>query len=519
MSKTNKGNYEKALQHYEHSYDMLINAEIPRVEVSAFVLNDIGSIFTIRGQYDQALEYYMHSIKISEDHSNYSSIAGCLGNIGIVYRIKGEYDCALDYQMKCLKMKEQYIPSEHKELARILNHIAAVYNDIGDLTNAMKYHQESLKMNEKCLPIGHYNIGSSLNHIAHAFTNQGKYDDALNYYMASLKIKETVFPNGHISIVKTLSKIGYTYYLKKDYNLAFNYPQKCMTMRENLFSDIHDINLVSALEYFSLVLIKQQKYDDALTYLMHPLHLAQTLLPFGHEDITDCSTNIGIVYREMGDYIKAFEYFEKASNNDNINPTKPSPIRLARNYENMGICLYDHGDDENGLKYRMKAARLINQTTPRSQHADWIDTIGNVFSDKKLFDNALECYLISLNMKLECLLEDHVDIAESFMYLGDVYNEKVNVEKEEYKFKAQSYYERALLIYQKWNHSNTVYIFNCIGGIYENIHEYRIAVEYYGKSLEMAEKYYPSNESVQQIYKNNIPRVELVLNQLIEKDE
>ncbi|CAF1300973.1 unnamed protein product [Rotaria sordida] len=512
MSEFNKGNYENALEYYKHSYDMLLITEIPRVGSSACVLNDIGSILSIRGQYDQALDYYIRALKISQDHSNYPMIAVSLGSIGIIYRIKGEYHRALDYQMRCLDMKEKYLPNEHREIARTSDHIATVFNDLGDFVNAMKYHQKSLKMNEKCLPIGHDSIGSSFNHLAHVLTNQGKYDEALDYYIASLKNKENVFPNGHISIVKILSKIGYIYYLKKDYNFAFDYLEKSMKMRENLFSDIHDVNLLSTLTYFGLVLIKQHKYDDALIYSKRAFDLAKILLPIGHEDMTDCLTNIGIIYREMGNYSEAFEYFKKAHENEDVNPTKPSFIRLARNYDNMGMCLYQQGNDETGLKYRMKAVRLIEQASPRTQHADWIDTIGNIFLEKKIFDEALECYLISLNMKLECLPANHVDIADSLMFLGDVYVEKANLEHKQCKLKARSYYEQALIIYQKLDHYNTIYILNAIGDIYEKMHKYRLAILYYRKALEMCEKYSSADKSVRERIENNMARIQWLMN-------
>lgn len=67
--------------------------------------------------------------------------------------------------------------------------------------------------------------------------------------------------------------------------------------------------------------------------------------------MTDCLTNIAIVYREMKDYNKSLEYFEKALKNEEQNHVKPHLIRLARNYENMGICLCDQGNDKIGLEY------------------------------------------------------------------------------------------------------------------------------------------------------------------------
>ncbi|CAF1196679.1 unnamed protein product [Rotaria sp. Silwood1] len=180
MTEFNKGSHENALEYYKHSYDLLVNTEIPRVGPSVYLINDIGSILNIREQYDQALEYYMRALKISQDHSNYPVIAVSLGSIGIIYRIKGEYYCALNYQMRCLDMKKKNFPNEHREIAKISDHIAAIFNGLGDFAGAMKYHQKSLKMHEKYLLNGHDNIESNFNHLAHLLTNQEKYNEALN---------------------------------------------------------------------------------------------------------------------------------------------------------------------------------------------------------------------------------------------------------------------------------------------------------------------------------------------------
>jgi tetratricopeptide (TPR) repeat protein len=113
-------------------------------------------------------------------------------------------------------------------------------------------------MNTTCLSVGHDVIGSSLHHIATNLINQGKYDQALDYLVKSLK------------------------------------------MREILFSDINDVSLINDFRNFSLVSIKQQKYDNLLEYLKGAFTLAENM------------TDIAIVYRETKDYNKAFEYFEKA---------------------------------------------------------------------------------------------------------------------------------------------------------------------------------------------------------------
>ncbi|UJR08021.1 hypothetical protein I4U23_012299 [Adineta vaga] len=480
----NKGHYEKALEYYQTSYDILTKTIAPSSSSSssqkasiANVLNDIGTVYNIKGDYETSLDYYHRSLEIAQQHSIYSTIAICFGSIANVYRIQGKYDFALDYQMKCLKIKKHYLPTEHKEIARTLDHLAAIYNDKDDLNNAMLYHEESLKMNKHCLPIEHDLIGSNFHHIATIYTNQGRYNDALCYYNRSLHIKQRIFPNGHLSIVKILNKIGYIYYLQKDYDQALNYLNRSLQMREHFFSDINDISLLHNLTYIGLVLTKQQKLLEALASLTRAETLAKNLLPVGHEDMTDCLTNMAILYREMKDYSKASEYFDKASQNEEQNCIKPNLIRLARIYDNLGICLCYQDNDKTGIAYRMKAVRLIVQASPRVQHADWIDTVANVCFEKELYVYAFECYLLSLNMRLECLPNDHLDVAESLMFLGDVHV-KIDIQN-----KALMYYEQALNIYEDKEHFNSIYVLNSMGTVYENMHQYHLALNYFTRTL------------------------------------
>ncbi|CAF3655149.1 unnamed protein product [Rotaria sp. Silwood1] len=89
-----------------------------------------------------------------------------------------------------------------------------------------------------------------------------------------------------------------------------------------------------------------------------------------HKYLTDCLTLTGIIYQEMKNYHKGFEYFEEASKNEEKNPSYPNLIQLARNYDNMDICLSYQNDHSTGLKYRMKAVKTIDAVSPCVQYAN-----------------------------------------------------------------------------------------------------------------------------------------------------
>jgi tetratricopeptide (TPR) repeat protein len=286
-------------------------------------------------------------------------------------------------------------------------------------------------------------------------------------------------------------------------------------MRETLFVDIKDLALVNILTYFGLIYINMHKYDDALKYHMRAFKVAEDIFPIGHSNISDCLTNIGNAYRGMNDYTKAFEYYEKATKNEEENSVKPDLIRLARNYDNMGICLFNQGNEETGLEYRMKSVRIIEKVHPRIHYANVVDSIGDIFSVKEMYDNALECYLISLNIKLQCLSSDDVSIAETLINIGDVYIEQEENQQwqsdEQYHIKARHYFEQALDIYITNKDINSIRTLNRIGSIYENIHKYHLALDYYGQAMEISEKYFPFDESFKKTNNDNITRVKQLL--------
>ncbi|CAF1206617.1 unnamed protein product [Didymodactylos carnosus] len=208
-----RGEYDKALQLYEHSYGtMMMSKPVPK-KASARVLNNIGNVYYKRSEYDRALDYYSKCLKMREkclppDHPH---IADSLNNIGLVYDNKGEYDRALDYYSKCLKMREKCLPPDHPDIATSLNNIGLVYDNKGEYDRALDYHSKCLKMREKCLPSDHPHIADSLNNIGLVYDNKGEYDRALDYYSKCLKMREKCLPSDHPDIATSLNNIGISF--------------------------------------------------------------------------------------------------------------------------------------------------------------------------------------------------------------------------------------------------------------------------------------------------------------------
>lgn len=506
-----KGNYDKALEYYQRAYEMMVNTQIHREFPSSYVLNDIGVIYKMQGQCKNALDYFEQALRIREKYPEYLPIAASLENLAAIYRVNGDYDRALESLTACLRIREEYLAKEHRQTAKTLSNIGDILMEKDQLDVALEYHQRSLKISEKTLPVEHDDIALVLNRMALVLTNQGKFQAALDYYTRALNIREQVLPHAHLNMATTLSGIGYVYYSTAKYIRAREYLEKALQIRDRSFRNINDTGLVNTLTYLALVFIKLRQYDDALIYCRRALQTAQIVYPIGHLRVTDCLTNLGICFREMADYKTAFDYFEKASKNEEATRGKFNQLSLARTYDNMGICLLYEDDEEKGLNYRMKAVRMMVHIFPRPSHADWISTIGDAFFIKDQFDCALECYFQTLSIRRQCLPDDHLDIAQSFTDIGDVFiGMKKNLTPdgcEHYSIKARFYYEKALSIYQTLHHPNTVDMFNRLGSMYEDMQNYHRALYYYRQALTLYEKNQPFRNIDKETLEDNIARV------------
>lgn len=487
-----QGRYEQALDYYRTAYAMMMNSSTPRPFPSSFVLNDIGVIYKIQGQYDLALDYLQRALEIRKNSPHHLVTATSLENIALIYFVKGDYDRALALQETCLQIRETYLAKEHRYIGKTLGNIGGILLEKDQLNAALEYYQRSQKIIEKSLPAEHEDFAACLNRIALVLTSQGQYNEALNIYQRVLKIREKNFPHGHLNITAALGGIGYIYCLLKNYNRALEYLQKALNLRETLFTDINDTGLVYILSNLGLVFLRIHQYDSNLFYNERALQVARVIFPVGHPKLTDCLISVGISFREIKDYPNAMEYFERASRNTEENTNQPNQIGLARIYDNMGVCIFNQGDEDTGLKYRIKAVRILASLSPRLLYCACIDQIGDICFIKDELDLALECYFTSLGIRTECHLDDPLELTASFINIADTYvamkKTCYNTAAKQCSIKARRYYEMALNVYQELQHSTVVDILYKLGSMYEYMKQYRRALDYYQQGLKSCEK-------------------------------
>jgi adenylate cyclase len=169
------------------------------------VLNNIGVVYWYQSDYPKALEYYFKALKIDEELSDKSEIAGTLCNIGIVYNSQEDYPKALEYMLKGNEIDKAL--GNKPGIASNLGNIGEIYRRLSDYAKALEYDSSALQLYEE---LGDKNgIARNLGNIGAVYTEQASYPKALEYYFKALRISKEL--GLKIGVAMNLGDIGSTY--------------------------------------------------------------------------------------------------------------------------------------------------------------------------------------------------------------------------------------------------------------------------------------------------------------------
>ena len=242
-----EGQHELAIQYFDKSLDMTIQAYGSNDLRAAKIYNGKGNVFLNKGQYDLALGFFQKSLNINK--ANYGamhiSVAKDLNDIGIIYNKNEEYDKAL------IKFKDAYdiqidVLGEHHP------DIAGTCNNIGFILEFQNKHESSLKFYLKAVEIKKANFGDNhpelaiyYNNIGINYFNRKDYRQALEYYLKAVSILENNYGHKFPGLVRMYLNVADLYRKQKIYDKSLQYYQKSITANVLDFNPEPDDNLVN----------------------------------------------------------------------------------------------------------------------------------------------------------------------------------------------------------------------------------------------------------------------------------
>lgn len=299
--------------------------------------------------------------------------------------------------------------------------------------------------------------------LANIYKKQNRLDEALNFYDKSLRAGP---PNGSI-----LSNIGETYLKKGDLAKAETFYLKILKLDKDkklYFPDIASFylkkgNLKESWKYLKKSIISWESWEDKEDV---EKKLLEPYKPYLSEDNFYAHVSVGFIYYFLGKWKEAKEHFERALK---LNRSEfDQHYRLGMSYKSIG-------------NYK-KAVLYLEEALKRSpNHYDTNLQLGIIYGLSSIVAYVYKTktdYKRSVEL-LEKASQIDPENPSSYYYLGKTY-----LEMEKY-YEALRETRKALNIQKDVPILNQWRILDQMGAIYTEMKDYKMALEYYSKSLEV----------------------------------
>ncbi|CAF1501102.1 unnamed protein product, partial [Didymodactylos carnosus] len=201
------GEFEKSQKYFEN-----VLSGSPNDEEVACVYNNIARALRLKGEYTRALDNYQKSynLHMAAKHPRYVSASKTLNGIGITYSEMKDYPKAWECFQRALKLYEKCLPEKHLDVAATLGNLGTVLTEQYENEKALVYLKRAQKINTSLLPHNHPNVATTLANIGNVYYRNHNYEQARECYGKAHKLAQTTLPANHplvLNIERCLSLI------------------------------------------------------------------------------------------------------------------------------------------------------------------------------------------------------------------------------------------------------------------------------------------------------------------------
>lgn len=376
---------------------------------------------------------------------------------------------------------QYYKKKNWKLYLKCLNEIGANYHQKGYLKHANEHLRKSLDFGLNNLGDTSTIIIQTYNYLGELAITQGQYDKADSLLNIALSANQKLLRNDNLTTAESLRINGYVSFMRSDYEQALIQVEKSLSVYKRVLGEQ---NKSVALCYRTLgnVYFQQQKIGLALKMYNKCLEITSKSIGQYHPDRGKIYSNLGMVYNELGNSIKAFKYYQGALSIYKRVIGEKS-IFAANVYNNLGNIYEDKGDYETAIAYYTNAiAIFLDEYKNNYPMLSYVyGNIGVSFFNLGEIDKAIESYQKALEITNK--VNHPIEGASIYNNLGGAYNIKGDYRK------ALNYCNKALNLYSSYSSREDDFqlgISSCysnIAEIYMNQKAFIKAISYYEKAL------------------------------------
>lgn len=251
----------------------------------------------------------------------------------------------------------------------------------------------------------------ALKNLGMIFYTRGRYVETLDYWNQSLEVFEKL--NDDIGVSNMLNNIGAIYFNQGADDKALEYSLKSLQIAERIGDTLR---MVSALinvgnTYYN------KKDPVALTYLLKVIPLVEK--SNNHEAFIVVTGNIGEIYLDNDEFVKALEYFDKSIK---VAGDEPS---AAFSYNGLGKLRSKEGNYTEALKNHNVAITLAEKVDDKLQVIRGLRGIADVYRKQNNTDLAIQ-YYNKAKVIAEGMDDLKVELKDLYSEMAAVYSKNRN---------------------------------------------------------------------------------------------
>lgn len=262
-------------------------------------LGSLGYNYQVLGDYSKALRFQKDALSIRTELNDKQGRAKSLNNIGIVYYFLGHADLALDVFLQAMRLRNEI--NDENGLGKTYNNMGLVYLVLENYEKSMSCFEKALK-----IKIAHNDrIGETrtLSNMGKIFLMQNDSDMALKYQNQAKQIANSIgFASG---VAYADNSIGEIYRNSGDQKQALTYYELAYEEYEKQ-ADPH--GMIESLIYMGGVLGEMGISKQAIEVLSHAVERSTEINAMPR--MKDSHEKLSQIYREIGQYQKAFEHYQ-----------------------------------------------------------------------------------------------------------------------------------------------------------------------------------------------------------------
>jgi two-component system sensor histidine kinase/response regulator len=255
-------NFDSAIKYKNLQLELATSTQ--NHEAIALCIRDLGNCYWKMGKTSEAYLKYLEAKDYSISHQDTFGIGAAMNNIGLIHYDFANYQLAVEYFIEALKVFESL--GNKRTIAIVSNNIGTIFKELKDYEQSINYTNQAYALNKemnskKGMASNLLNLGVTHDELKH-------YDTAIYYYEKSLELRKET--DDLLGQAKCLTNLASSYGSLKQYERSMN-----------LFKS-------------SIALYKELNVDDRNVHNY---------------------SNIGLIYRETGNFKMAIDYQLKAFNN------------------------------------------------------------------------------------------------------------------------------------------------------------------------------------------------------------